>query len=227
MSPQKRSPFVAALTCLLMLAACSGGDSTRPREEPATLVVTANLAPTSAVMVVVEVSGPGIPQPLVANFNVDQVNGVASGTITIPAGANRTITVRAYDGGGVKTHEGSVTGVNVTAGPNQPLTLVLTPLTAEVPITATIGTVTVTVTCPACPAPSAPTVAVSGPPITLIATITPTPTSPTVTWATLNPGVATVTSATSAVVTGVAAGSTSIVATFQGVAGAVIVTVTP
>lgn len=224
MFPVRRSSPLAVVVTMLIVASCSGTDLTKPSEGPATLAFSANLAATSAVMVVVEVSGPGITPPLVVNFDVNPVTGIASGTITVPAGSDRAVTISAYDDGTppVKTHQGSMTGVRVVAGSNPPITLTLDPLTGEVPIDATIGGLIITVTCPACPTPSAPTVAV-GASITLSAAISGA--SGTVTWATLDPGVAAVTG--EGIVTGEAAGQTSIVATFQGAAGAALVTVTP
>src|SRR5206468_4543843 len=105
---------------------------------------------------------------------------------------------RAFDAGGTQTHEGSVT-MNVVAGTNPIVSLVLTPLTGELSITATLGTIIVTVT------PSPASVG-RGLTIPLVATITGALPGP-VSWATRNPGVAQVTSDLEGhgVVTGVAA----------------------
>ena len=62
----------------------------------------ADVSGTAVATVVVEVTAPDIPAPLVFNFIV--TDGIASGTITIPAGTGRTITIRAFDAGGVETH---------------------------------------------------------------------------------------------------------------------------
>jgi Big-like domain-containing protein len=217
MIPRERNSIAAALTSLMVLASCSASDGTGPPGGRATLVVTANVSATAAVTVVVEVTASDIATPLV--FNIPVVSGVASGTIALPAGSNRTISIRAFDAGGTQTHQGSVT-VNIAGGNNPTISLVLTPLTGDVPVVATIGSLTVTVT----PSPAAVGVGLT---VTLTATITAngTPVTATVTWATRNPGVASVTSA--GVVTGMAAGQTSIVATFQGVAGSATVTVGP
>jgi hypothetical protein len=207
---------LALLTSLLMVLACGGGDITLPPTGNGTLSVSADASATSAVTVVVVVTGPGISTPL--TFNLTITNGVVTGTVTIPAGSSRTITMHAYDAGGIETHQGTMT-VNISAGGNPTASLLLTPLTGENPITATFGSFAVTVT------PSPATVAV-GATAALTAALTwnGNPITGTCIWATSNPGIATVT--TSGVVTGVGAGQTAIVATFQGVAGSSTVTVT-
>lgn len=209
-----RSSIVAALTSLLVVASCSD-NATEPGGGDAVLNVSADLSATAVTLVVVEVTGPGIATPLV--FNIPVSNGVATGSITIPAGADRLISGRAYDAGGVETHNGSTT-VDVAAGTNTGLTLLLTPLTGALPIEIIFGDVTVTVT------PQSPQVVV-GSTVALVATImvdgitvTDSPT-----WATSDPGIATVSSA--GVVTGAAVGIVNVVATFRGVAGSTSVTV--
>jgi uncharacterized protein YjdB len=206
--------ILAALTSLALLGACTEAPQAPGRD--GTLNVSANLSATSVAMVVVVVTAADIPSPL--TFNLTIVSGVASGTITIPAGSNRTITMHAYDANGVETHNGAVTA-NIASGTNATISLLLTPLTGDAPVTVTLGSITVTVT------PSPATVAV-GATVSLTAALTSNgnPVAGIVTWATTNPGVATV--ATNGVVTGVSAGQTSIVATYQGVAGASTVTVT-
>src|SRR2546422_8068594 len=78
---------------------------------------------------------PDIPTALI--FNIPIAGGVASGTIAIPAGSNRTIAIRAYDAGGGETHSGSVT-VSLQPGANPTIAIVLTPLTGDVPIEVTL-----------------------------------------------------------------------------------------
>jgi hypothetical protein len=201
------------LGCALAFTACV------PVTEPGAAVsvpVTADLSATAATLVVVEVTASDITTPLV--YNIPVANNIASDTITIPVGANRTITMRAFDAAGLETHRGSAT-VNVNAGRNNTLTLVLAPVNGDQPITATIGRITITVT------PAAPTVA-RGATATLTATIRDSNgnlVTGTVSWATRDPGIATV-SATG-VVTGVGTGQTTIVATYQGAAGSATVTV--
>jgi hypothetical protein len=184
----------------------------------ATLVIRADVSGTSVATVVVGVAAPDIPTTLV--FNIPVANGVALGTITIPAGSNRAITLRAYDAGGVQTHEGSAT-LNVQAGTNPAISLVLRPLTGDLPITVTLGSFRVAVT------PSANALA-NGATVQLSAAITDwsgNPTSGTVSWATDAPGIAVVNA--SGLVTAIGAGTTTISATFRGVAGTATVSVTP
>ena len=204
------------LATALALAGCRT-DVTPPASGEGVFTVSADVSQTAVAMVVVVVTGPGIPTPL--TFNLTISNGVANGTITIPAGSDRTIEMKAYDNSGILTHQGTVT-TDVTAGANATISLVLAPLTGDAPITATLGTVNVAV------APPTADIAVNGT-IQLTATLTAngSPISGTVLWATTNPGIATVSS--SGLVTGVAAGTTNIVATFQGVAGPSAVTVGP
>lgn len=208
--------FITIATSLFVLAGCEPSVIGPPGGE-GTLYLSADVSATTVALVVVEVTGPGIPTPLA--FNLTIVSGVASGTVTIPAGSSRTISMRAFDINAVETHRGSVTTA-IVAGANATISLVLTPLTSDVPISVTLGSLTVAVT------PSPSTVAV-GATTTLTATITEStggPVAGTATWATSNPGVATVDAL--GVVSGVSAGQTNIVATFLGVAGSSTITVT-
>src|SRR6058998_482968 len=211
------SPFVAVAS-LLLLAACSG-DAVAPGGGEATLLIRADVSGTSVATVVVDISAPDLPTTVV--FNVPVAAGVASGTLTIPAGSDRTIVMRAFDAGGVQTHTGSVT-LNVQAGTNPTIVLVLTPLTGNVPIHVTLGSFAVTLS------PPAPTLAV-GQTVPLNVSITDWNGNPvtnaTVSWATDHPGIASVDG--SGLVTAQGAGSTKIAATFQGAVGTAAVTVTP
>src|SRR5207247_8898164 len=98
--------------------------------------VPADPSATAVATVVVEGTAADIATALV--FNLPSVDRVASGTITVPAGANRTFTMRACDAGGAETHEGSVTE-NIQPGANPTISIVLMPLTGSVPINATLG----------------------------------------------------------------------------------------
>src|SRR5436309_12967927 len=143
MGSPRRSAALAGLLPLWALAACSTGDVTRPPAGDASLVVRVNVSGTAVATVVVDVSAPDMPTPLV--FNIPVVDGVASGTITIPAGSNRTVAIRAFDAGGVETHTGSTT-ITVQAGTNPSISITLNPLTGDVPIEATLGSLTIAVT---------------------------------------------------------------------------------
>ena len=108
-------------------------------------MLQADLTGTAVATVVVDVAAPDIPTTLV--FNIPVVQRQATGTITVPAGSKRTITLKAFDAGGVATHTGSVT-LDIQPGANPTVTLVLQPLSGGVPITVTLGSFTVTVTPP-------------------------------------------------------------------------------
>ena len=89
------------------------------------------MSASAVATLVAEVTAPDIATTLI--FNIPIAAGVASGTIDLPAGSNRSIAIRAYDAGGVETHNGSVT-VSLQPGANPTIAIVLTPLTGDVPI---------------------------------------------------------------------------------------------
>src|SRR6266550_5793986 len=98
-------------------------------------------SPTVSTLAVT-VTAADLSDPFVFNFEL--VNGTATGTITVPAGGRRTITVRAYDVSGTETHEGQVL-VNIRPGPNPAVRITLRPLNGQQPIEITLGSFTVTV----------------------------------------------------------------------------------
>lgn len=211
------------VSVLVALAGCAdhGGP---PSGGEAVLALRADVSGTLVALVVVEVTAPDIASPLV--FNILITNGIAAGTITVPAGSSRTITVRAYDAGGVLTHSGSGT-VTLQPGTNPTLSIVLAALTGDLPITATLGTFVVTVTPPldslGLPGNSLGHLLT----VQLSATIKDAqgnPVTGVVTWATLNPGIAVVDG--SGLVTATDTGTTKVAGVFRGVAGAAVITVT-
>jgi hypothetical protein len=213
-----RIRITVTLASLLALSSCS--QTVGPETTGATLFVRADVSGTAVATVVVEVTAPDLPTPLV--FNIPIAAGVASGSITVPAGSNRTIALRAYDAGGVQTNGGSTT-LNIQPGSNATLSIVLTSLTGDLPITATLGTYVVAVT------PSAAALHLAGP-ATVQLTVAMTdalgnPATGVVAWATRNPGVAVVGSTGLVTATGV--GTTTISAVFQGATGVATITVTP
>ena len=222
----RRVDLLLIAASLLMSGSCVPPDVTNPSGDhrETTLLVRASVAGTSVATLVVDVTAPDILTALV--FNIPIANGVASGTITLPAGSNRTITMRAFDAGGVETHSGSVT-VNIQFGTNPVISLVLVPLTGQAPINATLGSFVVTV------APVADTLAIGGT-ASLTAAIVDgngLPVIDRVMWATLDPHIATVASTgdRTAQVTAVRPGATSVIATYGGSGGpaSVIVSATP
>ena len=205
-----------ALAVVPLLVACAG--SVDPAQGPGTLIVRADVSAAAVATLVAEVTAPDIASALV--FNIPIVAGVASGTITIPAGSNRTVTLRAYDAGAILTHTGSAT-FNIQSGANATVAITLTPLTGDQAIVVTLGSFTITVT------PPSPSVGIGGT-VQLAVAITDwngTPANGTVSWATQNPGIATVDG--TGLVTGAGVGSTKIAATFHGATGTATVAVTP
>ncbi len=212
---QLRSRYFA-LAAVSLLVACGG--SVDPGQGHGTLLVRADVSGSSVATLVAEVTAPDIPAALI--FNIPISAGVASGTVTVPAGSYRTVTLRAYDAGGILTHSGSAT-LSVQSGTNATVAITLTPLTGDQAIVVTLGSFTITVT------PSSPTVAIGGT-VQLAVAITDwngAPTTGTVSWATQNPGIVTVDA--TGLVTGAGAGSAKVGATFHGATGTATVVVTP
>lgn len=182
------------------------------------LRITASVVGTPIATLVVTVTAADIATPLV--FNLTVVNGVASGTIKVPPGLARTITVQAMDDQGNVTHDGSVT-LDVKPGQNPPVVVHLTPRSGQIPITVTFGSYGVTVT------PTLVTIA-AGVEAQLTVVVTDVDgqavSNPAVAWATAQPAVATVSG--TGLVTGQAAGVATIVVSYEGVAALSTVTVT-
>lgn len=214
----QRSPWrlLAALLLTVVAAACGDVPTATPGAEPAQLGISLNLSNTSAASVSVQVTAGDITQPLV--FNIPVSNGTATGSIAVPPGSARTITVRAFNAQGAKTHEGSTT-VDVRPGTNPPVTVTLLPQAGEVPIVVEIASVFIQVQPTTYPNWSngyavgtvagfqAQVVDNNGNPIP----------GAQVRWASLDPGVMSVDASGNAHANGV--GTTEIVATWNGYAG--------
>lgn len=210
---------------LALVAACDES-SAPPREVDAPVSISAVLTPEQQAIVAgmsVEVTGPGITTPIVATLDVAGAN--VNGTVRVPAGANRTFTVRAFDAQGVELYSGSAT-VTVRAGDNPPLAISLGGTAAgSVPIDVTIGSYTISVS------PATASVARNAS-TTLTATVRDasggTVAATDVQWGARNPVVARLTPGANgtATLTGGVAGTTDVVASWRGVAVAVAVSVT-
>jgi hypothetical protein len=140
-----RRLLAALFVVTAFVAGCRDGMPTGPNPIPpgsGRLSVVAQFELNTATNLVIEVSAPDIPQTLV--FNLEIVNGTASGSVTIPAGSNRLIVVRAFDGK-TETHRGS-RSVTIVEGVNAPLSLTLLPLAGTVPVTVSFGVAVVSVT---------------------------------------------------------------------------------
>jgi hypothetical protein len=214
----RRATTLAGLGAGLgLVLSCSERAPTGP-DALAEVRVSAVVVATTIDVLVIEVTAPDIsPGTLV--FNLTASGGVAQGTIRLPPGPARTITVRAFDSDGQLTHEGSKT-IDVRPGQNPPISIPVVARAGQVDVTLFVGPVSVVVQ------PSGVSIAV-GNTTTLTARITATNGdvfSDPVTWATLDPSIATVDA--TGVVTGVRLGSVQIVATFAGVGGSAFVTVT-
>jgi hypothetical protein len=214
--------LAVAFVSAVMLGSCLPGEPAAPdaHDPEVRLLVRANLSGTAIATVIVNVTAADIPAMLV--FNIPVVNGVASGTITVPAGSNRTITLRAFDAGGIETHEGSTT-VNIQPGTNPTISITLLPLIGDVPITVTLGSFTVTLQPPSLALAPNDTA-------TLTATVLDANGSPVtdqVVWASLAPTVATVVSTgpRTGRVTAKGNGQTTVVAVYGGTAGSAAIAV--
>jgi hypothetical protein len=206
---------------------CQSNGATPPPPPPppvtgsAALQVLANGIPGTVNKLVVEVTAADIPAPL--RFDIVASGGSASGTITVPVGPSRTLTIRAYDAGGIESHRGTTT-LNVQPSANPTVSIPLASLQGQQRIDVRLESLVITVT------PAAVTVRVTqtatlqadvatanGDPVSVAATD--------IRWATLQPNVATV--GTAGEVLGVSPGSARIVAVYAGVGGTAAITVTP
>lgn len=204
------------LVGFLLIPAVACSDLVTGPDEMAALVVRANLGHTTIGTVVVEVTAPDIATTLV--FNVPVSEGVASGTLVLPAGSDRTITGRAFDAAGIETNRGHRT-TTVQPGTNPGISLTLLPLHGDQPVAVTIGSYSVAVE-------PADATLVEGEMLQLQAVVRGPDAEvidQAVSWATLQPAIATVDAA--GLVTGHAPGQAQIVATYGGSGGSASVTV--
>lgn len=229
-SPLSRVLRGLGLAAAAILLASCGDSPTQPRGGEAIpsgkgrLVVYAQTNQITTGTLVVQVSGPGIIKsdgvtPDTLAFNIPLANGVATGSITVPAGPARVITVRMFNGL-TETHRGTVT-MDIAEGTNPSVNVTLVPLVGDLPITVTFGTTIVIVR------PLIATMAV-GDTLRLSAEIRDQNgalVTGKVRWATLQPARATVD--TAGLVTMRDTGDVQIVATYGTVGGAAKLTGTP
>jgi alpha-tubulin suppressor-like RCC1 family protein len=212
-----RSRPVSLLLALLLLAACSD-QPIGPAGERVPLRVTANVSGTTIGTLVVTVSAADIPSPLV--FNLQIAGGVAAGTLHVPPGTRRTFAAQAFDAAGEVTHEGSVVA-DVLRGPNPPRSITLLPVTGGVPVTVSFGSVSVVVT-------PAQVQLELGAQVQLTVSITDEHGAPVqgaaAVWASANPARAQVDAA--GVVTALTPGEVQVMATYAGMGGSSMITVT-
>jgi hypothetical protein len=219
LSSAARARSAVLLVAALTVHGCTGSTAPPPRRT-AQLNLQAVFSAAVIATLVVVVTAPDIADPGLV-FNLEVSNGTASGTFDVPTGSNRLLSVSAYDASNVKTHAGSKT-VNVQPGSNPTLSITLTPLAGAQPITVTFSSFVIGVS------PATASIAVAAT-TSLAATVSygggaPIPIPPgDIKWATAHPAVARVSSG--GVVTGVAAGTAMIMATYNGVGAAATVTV--
>lgn len=203
------SAFVA-----LALSACEPSRATEPQN--ATLSIQVSLTSATIAALSLEVSGPGITEPLMTNLTLS--GSTATGTIEVPAGADRKFVVRGYDAAGILIFQGEKT-TSVQSGQALSLAITISALTNSATVTVTVGGVTVTLT------PGAASLPVGG---TSLYTATASENgtaipNPQLVWASSVPTIASVSS--TGTVTAHAPGTARIVATFRGVAAGADITV--
>jgi hypothetical protein len=139
-----RSAVVPGVLLAVVSACSDGGDhGTGPQVEDAELVMAANVAGTTIATLVVRVTAPDLPAVLVFNLAIGE-EGFAFGTIKVPPGNDRLITVQAFDDMGLITHEGAAL-VNVQPGNNPPVFIALVPRAGQVPLEIMMGDIFVNV----------------------------------------------------------------------------------
>jgi hypothetical protein len=199
--------LVAAM--LLAVGACRNDVGPVAETQEAQLRVSAAVVGTVVDRIVATVGAADIPTSLV--FNLPIADGAATGTLCIPPGAGRTITLRAFEPAGSISHEGTAT-IDVRAGSNPPVTIVMLPQSGELPITATIGSVSVVIS----PISATLEVGETRQFRAVIQGPDNLPVDGTVAWAVTNPAFAAVDR--EGTVTALAEGTLRLVATYAGVA---------
>lgn len=202
---------IAAAGCDQPLAVKSSSGQT------ATIPLLANTVGTPIALLVATVTAPDIPTPLI--FNLDVVNGVASGTLTLPTGSDRLVTLQAFDAKGIETHRGAKT-VQVLEGTNPTVSITLAPLVGSVAIDAAFGTVIVSVSAPADTFHVGDVVPIG---VTIIDSTGGAPVSPV--WATTNPGLAMVDS--TGLLTTLATGDVAVAVSYRSATASVLLHVVP
>jgi hypothetical protein len=198
---------------LVAVAACSSATSADRPANTSELVLSADISgvsPSTLSALAVTVTAPDIATPLIFNISIAAGTNVANGTIRIPPGDARTITIRGFDPTGLETYEGTAT-LSVKPGDNPGTSIPLLPLSGKVPITATLGSVTMTMTPGSATQYAATTLQLS----TTITAPNGDVISATPDWATSNPALATVDQ--HGLVTFVAPGNVDIIAVYDGV----------
>jgi hypothetical protein len=220
--PLPRASNLLGALAALAIAGCSEAPTSSTPANAALIAMSADISgvsPNTLNTLVVVVSASDIPAPLTFNISFPAGTNVATGTIKVPPGSQRTITIKGYDPTGLETYEGAKT-IDVKPGSNPALSIPLLPLTGNIPVSVTLGPVTIVVT------PGSTTQTVGGT-LQLSASITAPngdPVSAAPEWATSNPAVVGVDQ--TGLITCLAAGTADITAVYDGVAGITHITVT-
>jgi hypothetical protein len=221
----RRASGVLLLGAALWLSTASCGDRSVDPNPPlgpiAELQISASVAGTPVSTLIVTVSAPDIQPELI--FNIEAVNGTATGNVALPVGSGRLLVIRAVDASGITTHEGSKQ-VDVREGTNPTVSIPLLPLVGNQPIDVRIGNRAILIT------PGIGLITPGGT-IALTAAVTDLQGNPVqvppaeVRWASLNTRVATVDA--EGLVTGETLGEVQIVASYGGAAGLARIAVGP
>lgn len=182
-----------------------------------TLSIQSDVSETAIATIRGEVTAPDLDPPV--EFELDVVDGTATGEVTVLAGSDRVITLSGYDAQDVETHRGSAS-VTVTADSTAAsVQVTLEGLMGQVPVEATVSTFSLTLNA------DEATVAVGGEALLTAEVVDGTGSvveGADITWASTNPGIATV---AAGAVTGASPGTATIHATYRGVVARATVTV--
>ena len=212
-----RAWFGVGLMGAATMTGCSSPTGLPDTSAATRLLVSASVVGTPIDILVATVTAPDIEVPLVMNLSVR--DEVASGTLVLPPGLARTITLTAFDDEGQVTHEGSAT-IDVRRGANAAVVISMIPRAGEIPITVQVGSVRIALS------QTTATLAV-GTAMPFTATIIAADEQPvdgTPVWATTAPEIVSI--SRDGMVTGLRQGTAQIVATFAGVAAVATIEVT-
>lgn len=213
---QLRTLTALASATLFGLTGCLAGSFVESATE-APVALSVDLAGLAVSGVSVEVTGPGIPEAILANLPIS--DGVATGSIAVLAGSDRAFLIRAFDPQGVETHRGQDT-TDIAADQPQTLEIPLSPLVGDVEVGGRIGDYAVTVSLAS---PTLGAGASAQATVTVIDAYGNEVASPQVTWGSSNPAVASVSAG--GLVEGLVPGETTIGASYQGFGGSAQVAV--
>src|SRR5688572_11151823 len=127
MESMMRSVFVvAAAFVAVALGGCEPSRVTRP--ENGTLSIQVSVTSATIAALTLEVTGPGITEPLMANLTLS--GNTATGILEVPAGADRKFVVKGYDAAGILIYQGEKTA-SVQSGQALALAVTLSALTTS------------------------------------------------------------------------------------------------